>query len=164
MQIVRTIRSGWQPAELVPLIFDVFSDSVPAKLQPLGAADLTADFEMSNPPTWLNAGANSETTIRLTNRSTKAWPAFSGEGRVSVRYLVLVVARWFHRGQPVPGVGEVLRLPTNLAPGEQVSMEIPLAAPPRAGVYKVEIRVTQAVDARRGVTGPNAYEFEIVVD
>jgi hypothetical protein len=164
LQILRSARSGWQEAELVPLVLDVFTDAVPAKLQPLEAADLAGNVEVLSPPTRMAAGAQTETTIRLTNRSAKAWPAFSGEGRISVRYLVLVVARWLSGGQPVPGAGEVLRLPTNLAPGETLSMDLPLTAPQRPGDYEVEVRVTQAVDARRGVTGPDAAKFKVVVD
>lgn len=164
LQIVRAVRSGWQKAELVPLVLDVFRDRVPAKLQPLAASDLAGEIEVANPPAKVKAGSQIETTIRLTNRSEKSWPAFSGEGRISVRYLVLVVARWFDGGRPVPGAGEVLRLPSNLAPGETMSMEVPLTAPSHPGDYAVEVRVTQAIDARRGVTGPDAYTFEVVVD
>jgi hypothetical protein len=164
LQIVRAIRSGWQPAELVPLIFDVFSDSLPAKLEPLQAADLAGKLEMSNPPARLKVGSQAKTSIRLSTQSAKSWPACSGEGRISVRDLVLVVVRWFDRGKPVRGVGEVLRLPSNLAPGETMSMDVPLTAPLRPGDYEVEVRVTHAIDARRGVTGPDAYRFEVVVD
>jgi hypothetical protein len=164
LQIVRGARSGWQKAELVPLLLDVFRDTVPAKLQPLEASDLAGDVEVPNPPTRLKAGARTEATVHLTNRSTKSWPAFSGEGRISVRHLVLVVARWFYDGQPVPGAGELLRLPTNLAPGETMTMNVPLTAPQRPGGYEVEIRVSQAIDARRGVTGPDVYRFGVVID
>jgi hypothetical protein len=94
----------------------------------------------------------------------KSWPAFSGEGRISARYLILVVVRWFANGQALAGVGDVLRLPSNLAPDETIELEVPLVAPERPGTYEVEIRITQAIDARRGTTGTDAHRFKVAVD
>jgi hypothetical protein len=72
------------------------------------------------------------------------------------RYLTFLLVRWYAGGALLPGVGDVIPLPENVAPGEAVEMHFRLAAAPRPGDYEVELRVTQAIDGQRGVIGPDA--------
>jgi hypothetical protein len=105
-----------------------------------------------------------ETTVRITNGSDVGWPAFNGEGTISARYLVFVLVRWFAGGAPLPGVGDVVLLPENLSPGESLQMPLRLEAPSRPGDYEVEIRVSQAIDGRHGVVGPDALRRPVRVE
>ena len=62
------------------------------------------------------------------------------------------------------GVGDVLRLPSNVSPGETLDLDFDLVAPSRPGNYEVEIRVSQAVDGTRGVPSPSGFRFPVRVE
>jgi hypothetical protein len=93
-----------------------------------------------------------------------AWPAFSGDGTISSRYLTFLVIRWLADGEPVAGVGDVLPLPENVAPNELIAMRVPIVAPPDPGQFELELSVTQALDSRHGVVPPNALRVPVRVE
>jgi hypothetical protein len=162
LQITREARHGFRGGELLPVMVDAFRDARPALLAPLEAADLASSVELPALPDRLRAGTKTPLTARVVNNGTQSWPAFSGEGAISARYLVYLMVRWFDGEQTIDG--DVLPLPTNLAPGEALDMDVPLAAPQRPGRYTLEVRVTQALDGRRGVIGPDALRREVQVE
>ncbi len=164
LQIARALHSDFRGGEMGPLLLDVFRDAVPARLQPLAPEELASAIRIANAPTRMRAAAPGEILVRVSNRGAKAWPAFSGDGHISVRYLTLLVVRWFAGGQPVAGAGDVLRMPSNLMPGESLEMAVPLVAPARAGTYQVELRVTQALDGRHGISSADAARFPVTVE
>jgi hypothetical protein len=88
---------------------------------------------------------------KITNRSTAAWPAFSGEGVIGGRYLVFLLVRWLERGRALDGLGDVIAMPENVAPGEAVEIPLAVPPPPRAGEFELELRVAQAVDRMHGM-------------
>jgi hypothetical protein len=162
LQISREVRHGFRGGELLPVMLDAFGDSRPARLAPLEPADLASSVELAGLPDRLRAATTTPLTAKVVNNGTQSWPAFSGEGAISARYLVYLMVRWFDGDQTIDG--DVLPLPENLAPGEALEMALPLAAPKRPGRYTLEVRVTQALDGRRGVIGPDALRREVTVD
>jgi hypothetical protein len=163
LQIARALSRPFRGSELAPLLADVFREEKPAELKPLEPADLASGINVTNPPHRMAAGETRDLVLKVTNQGHESWPAFSGERRISVRYLVFVMARWFAGEQMVPGVGDVLRLPVNVAPQETIEMKFPLVAPSQPGDYEVEFRVTQAIDGTRGVPSPVGYRFPVGV-
>ncbi len=162
LQIVRSARNGWRGDEYLAVMWDAFTDTVPARVAALAPDDLTADVRVLEVPTLLPAGAPASVRVAVTNRAAQAWPAFTGEA-FSDRYLVFVLARWFAADVPVAGAGDVVRLPTNLAPGETDEVRLSLVAPLAPGAYEIELRVTQAIDGARGVVGPGAVRVPVRV-
>jgi hypothetical protein len=163
LQIARSAAQPWRGTELLPLIIDVLRDPEPIMLQQLKPADLASELAVLDPPRRMAPGETRDLSVEVTNEGAAAWPAFSGERRISVRFLVVVMARWFQEGTMIPGVGDVLRLPVNVSPGETVEMDFALVAPSRPGDYEVEIRVSQAIDGLRGVPSPSGYRFPVTV-
>jgi hypothetical protein len=149
---------------MVPLLASVGRDSRPVPLAPLAADDLAAGIELLDAPRTLGRGARRDAVVRLTNRGDKPWPAFSGEGSISVRYLVVLVVRWFAAGRPLGGEGDVLRLPANLAPHRSVDLHFQLAAPAQPGAYELDFRVSQAIDGMHGVIGPSGLRLSVLVE
>lgn len=163
LQIVRALRNGWHGTELAPLLINVFRDPAPALLRPLSEDDLAAEFTASSTPAEMRPGEEKIIEVQVTNRAQKAWPAFSGEGRISIKNLVLLVLRWEQDGRPLPGVGDVLRLPSNVSPGETLRLPVKLVAPARPGTYEADLRLSQAVDRIQGLYGTDALRFPVVV-
>ena len=163
LQIVRSAKQPWRGTELLPLIADVLRDPRPVMLAQLHPDDLANRITVSDPPRAMRPGETRSLAVKVTNDANVAWPAFSGERRISVRYLVVVMERWFQGDAMVPGVGDVLRLPVNVSPGETIALDFDLVAPSRPGNYEVEIRVSQAVDGIRGVPSPTGVRFPVKV-
>jgi hypothetical protein len=111
----------------------------------------------------MTAGSSKRVQLRITNSSNVAWPAFNGEGTINARYLTFLLVRWFAGGEVVPGVGDVILLPENVAPGEPVRMAFVLQAPSRPGDYEVEMRVTQAIDRQSGIVGVAVLRRNVLV-
>jgi MFS family permease len=162
-QIMRSVRQPWRGAELWPLITDVLRDPRPVMLAQLRPADLANRIAVADPPRAMRTGEERRLAVKVTNQSNVAWPAFSGERRISARYLVVVMERWFVGDMMLRGVGDVLRLPSNVSPGETLDLDFDLVAPSRPGNYEVEIRVSQAVDGTRGVPSPSGFRFPVRV-
>ena len=161
-QVVRAARSGFKGSELAGVLRDSFSDSTPAFLSPLTREDLASEFQVLGAPTTLPTGGTTSIEASITNRGAQSWPAFAGDLRV--RYLVFLIVRWFAEEQPLAGVGDVLWLPQNLAPGDSLKMSVPLQAPSAPGHYEVELRITQALDGSRGISSSDAYRFPVTVN
>jgi hypothetical protein len=164
LQIARAMASGFKGTELAPLLASVARDPRPVPLAPLKPNDLAAEIESTDGVVRMRPGSMRELVVRVTNRSDKPWPSFSGDGDVYVRNLVVLVARWLANGQPVAGMGDVVRLPTNVAPGEQAEVPLRLTAPPRSGAYEVDVHVVQAIDGEKGVVGPNGFRVPLRVE
>lgn len=164
LQIVRAMTSGFRGAELAPLLAGVVRDPRPVPLAPLTANDLAADIASTDGVAAMRRGSTREVVVRVTNRSDKPWPSFSGNGRIYARHLVVIAARWLAEGQPVAGMGDVVRLPSNLAPGACADVRLQLTAPGRPGAYEIDVHVVQAIDGEHGVSGPNALKFQMRVD
>lgn len=162
LQITRSWQHGLRPLELSRVVFDTLASGSAVRIVELTPAQLAGAITADLPST-MSVGGAVETTVRVHNASDVGWPAFNGEGTISARELVFVLVRWFGNGAPLPGVGDVVLLPENVSPGETVDVPLRLQAPPRAGNYEVEIRVSQAVDGQHGVIGPDALRQEIRV-
>lgn len=164
LQITRALRNGWRGGELAQVMFDAFRDPLPARVEPLVQDDLASAIEARDFPAAMRRGATAAGSLEITNRGAATWPAFSGEGVMSSRYLVFVLTRWFMNGRLVDGVGDVALLPVNLAPGETIEMPLSVIAPPSAGDFELELRVSQAVDRARGLVGHDALRLPVHVE
>lgn len=163
LQIARAMASGFKGTELAPLLAGVVRDPRPVLLAPLNADDLAAEIESIDGVTTMRAGSTRALIVRVTNRSDKPWPSFSGNGRIYARYLVVLAARWLADGRPLAGMGDVVTLPSNVAPGEMTEVPLRLTAPSRPGAYEIDVHVVQALDGERGVVGPTDLKFPIRV-
>jgi hypothetical protein len=163
LQIARALGSGWKGNELAPLLADILRDPRPVLLSPLAAAELAADIETAVAVERMRPGEARDTVLRVTNRGDKPWPSFSGYGRIYARRLVVLVVRWLDAGTPLPGMGDVVRLPANVAPGTTVEVPVRLTAPLHAASYAIDVHVSQALDGEQGVVGPNSLEFPVRV-
>jgi hypothetical protein len=163
LQIVRGWREGWKGGELAGVMFDAFRDRVPARVAPLAVADLASTVVVTGVPREVRRGADVPGVAKITNTSSVGWPAFSGEGVISARYLVFVLARWVANGQPIPQSGDVFPLPENVAPGDTVEMRFTVPAPSQTGELQLEFRVTQAVDALHGLASDDAARVPVRV-
>jgi hypothetical protein len=164
LQITRAWHNGWRAGELAPVMFDAFRDRVPARVAPMTESDLASAITMRSLPAAVRRGTNATGVVEITNRGNAAWPAFSGDGVISSRYLVFLLARWFQQGQLLEGAGDVLPLPKNLPPGETVSMPFSVAVPSVAGDLELELRVTQAVDRAHGLISQDALRVLVKVE
>jgi len=156
LQIVRGWHEGWKATELARVMFDAFRDTVPARVAPLTGADLASTIVVTGVPREVRSGGSVPGVAKITNTSSVAWPAFSGEGVISARYLVFVLARWLANGQPIPLSGDVFPLGENVAPGETIELPFSVSAPAVTGALELELRVTQAVDAVHGLASDDA--------
>jgi hypothetical protein len=163
LQIVRALNSGLKPGELVPIMLDAFGDPVAAQVAPLSEADLASSVEIRGFPDAIDRGSTVRGVAEVTNRSSVAWPAFSGEGTIGGRHLVYVLVRWFADGRPLPGAGDVLELPENASPGETVEVPLSLQVPMVPGAFELEFRVTQAVDRLHGMISQDARRVRLRV-
>lgn len=163
LQIVRAARRGLRPTELLPVMLDAFRDEPPARIARLAPEQLASAMRPLSLPATMAPGERREVALELVNRGDRTWPAFNGEGVISARHLTFLLVRWFAGGAPVPGAGDVVRLPVNGAPGEALTVRWELVAPERAGDYELELRVTQAIDGSRGVVGADALRVPLRV-
>jgi len=164
LQIVRALRNGWRAGELAPVMLDAFRDRVPARVAPLTVDDLTSVIAIWKLTGDVRRGAPVTALVQITNRSAVAWAGFSGEGAISSRYLVGLLARFLDRGRQLPGVGDVIILPQNLSPDETVYLPLSLTAPPVAGQFKLELRITQVLDGAHGLVGRETRRIWIRVE
>lgn len=164
LQITRAMASDFKGTELAPLFAGILRDPRPVMLTSLTESDLAADIQSVDAMTAMRRGSTRDVVVRVTNRSDKPWPSFSGNARIYARHLVVIVARWLVDGQPLAAMGDVVRLPSNLAPGESTDVHLQLTAPSRPGAYTIDVHVVQAMDGERGVSGPNALTLPVRVD
>jgi hypothetical protein len=148
-QVARLARGPWRGGDLAPLLATVFFDRQPARVGALTKDDLANTIEVGAAPRRFEPGKAAEMTVRLRNDGPHTWPVFTGD--IGVRYTVFLVVQWYRDGVPLPGVGDVLRLPRNVEPGKTIDVDVPLEIPDAPGAYQVELRVTQAVDGARGI-------------
>jgi len=163
LQIVRGWHEGWKGAELAGVMIDAFRDPVPARVAPLTGADLASSIVVTGVPREVRPGASVPGVAKITNTSSVGWPAFSGDGVISARYLVFVLGRWLANGQPIPSSGDVFPLPENVAPGETIELRFTVPAPSVTGELQLELRVTQAVDALRGLASDDTARVPVRV-
>lgn len=163
LQIMRALHNGWRAGELAPVMIDAFRDPVPARIVPLSEADLASDITARGLPTRLPRGGTVSGVVDVTNRGAAAWPAFNGDGVMNSRNLVFLLVRWLANGRPLEGVGDVVALPLNVSPGETVEIPVSVTAPSESGTFELELRVSQAMDRRRGLIGPNALRLPMRV-
>jgi len=163
-QIGRSFANGFNGFELLPVMLDVFTDAVPAQLVELRPQDLASRVEVVGVPSRMKQGEERTMRARITNLGAAAWPMFSGKGLLDIRHLVFVVQTWRVGGRQLNGIGEVVLLPENVEPGETIDVEMPLVAPRMPGTYDVEVRVTQAIDGRRGIPSPDSLVSRIRVE
>lgn len=165
LHVVRAFRSGWHGGELLPFFIGAFRDPVPARLELLRAADLASEVTVRDAPARLRRGGSQPLVASVTNRGTRTWPAFAAD--YSQREIVFLVVRWLASGQQVPGVGEVLKLPKNVCPGEVVQVPFRLTAPAQPGQYEVDLVTVQARDQEGGLSSggrTDTYRFPLTVD
>ena len=153
LQIVRSWRSGFQPLELWRMLADGWTDPVVAHVGPLDETQLAGEVKLSWMPPTIAPGARRTVVLRIINKSTVGWPAFNGEGAINSRYLTFLLVRWYKDGALLSEAADVIPLPENVSPGERAKMIFLMQAPSKAGDYEVEMRVAQAVDRQRGISG-----------
>lgn len=163
LQIMRALHNGWRAGELLPVMMDAFRDPVPARIAKLSEADLASDIGARGLPTQLPRGGTATGVVDVTNRGSAAWPAFTGDGVINSRHLMFLLVRWLANGRALEGVGDVVALPLNVSPGETVEVPISVTAPSVPGNFELELRVSQAVDRRRGRIGLNALRLPMRV-
>lgn len=164
LQIARSAGNGLHPFELRRVMIDAFRDPQAARVASLSPEQLAGAVTAIDVPPALAAGATRPVAVEIRNDGDLAWPAFNGEGVISARHLVFLLVRWYAGGAPLQEGGDVIPLPENVAPGEAIEVRWSLLAPTRPGDYELELRVTQAVDGRRGVIGPGALRLPVRVD
>ena len=164
LQIARSARNGLHPFELRRVVTDAFNDPGGTTLAALTPPQLAGAIRAVDLPAALPPGVTREVGIEIRNVGDAGWAAFNGDGVISARHLVFLMVRWYAGGQPLAEAGDVVPLPENVAPGEAIAMRWPLQSPARAGDYELELRVTQAVDGRRGVIGPDALRVPVRID
>jgi hypothetical protein len=161
-QVARLMRGAWRGADMGPLLATAFFDPHPARVGPLTPEDLANTVEVDAAPVRFEPGEVAEIAVQLRNDGDHTWPAFTGD--IAVRYTVFLVVQWYRDGAPLPGVGDVLRLPRNVEPGGSVEVDVPLQAPMALGAYQIELRVTQAVDGTRGIADPDPLRISARVE
>jgi len=164
LQIVRSARNGFRGSELARVMRDAFVDAIPAQVAALEPDQLRARIIVPTLPVAMVAGGQARMLIGVVNRAAVTWPAFNGESMISSRYLVFLMVRWFAGADLVPGVGDLIPLPENLAPTQRVGITTDIAAPSIPGNYELELRVTQAIDETRGVIGPGGIRIPVRVE
>lgn len=163
--LVRAWRSGWHGGALVALSIGVFRDPVPARLQALRPTDLAAGLTVREAPARLRHGTFQPVVASITNLGTQAWPAFAAD--YSTGGLVVLVVRWLASGQPLSRVGDVIKLPKNVCPGEAVRVPFRLTAPAQPGQYEVELLAVQARNQGGGLSSgarEDTYRFSVAVE
>ena len=163
LQIARGWRNGWHGGDLAGVMWDAFQQPVPAQVAPLSERELASDISARGLPKEVRRGGTAHAVVEVTNRSTAAWPAFSGEGPISSRHLIFLMMRWFAHGQPLPGAGDEVMLPMNLSPGRSAEVPVSLTAPAVVGDLELEFRVAQVLDGAHGLVGPNALRVPVRV-
>lgn len=163
LQIMRGLHNGWRAGEIAPVMWNAFREPLPARIVPFSQADLASSITARGFPAALPRGGTATGVAEVTNRSTVAWPVFSGEGVLSARYLVFLLVRWLAHGQPLSGSGDVILLPRNLSPGETVEVPLSLAVPSITGGLELELRVAQALDGLHGAVGADVLRLPVQV-
>jgi hypothetical protein len=163
LQIVRAWHTGWHAGDLAQVMVDAFRHTVPARVAPLTIGDLASTVRVRALPPEVRRGERIAGVAEITNRGSVGWAAFSGDGVISARYLVFLLARWLVHGQPIPGSGDVLALPVNVGPGETIELPFAVPAPSIAGDLELELRVAQAVDAVHGLVSDDALRVPVRV-
>ena len=104
-------------------------------------------------PRWPRVARSLRVSWRLTNHGTRRLARlFSGRGEISVRYLIVLVVRWFAGERQVAGAAT-----SSASAGEPGTRRDTGHAASAHGArrcrayYDVELRVTQALDGRHGV-------------
>jgi len=164
MQVERAAASTFKGFELAPLLAGVARDPRPVPLVQLTERDLAAEIETSDRAVRMRRGSTREIVVRVTNRGDKSWPSFSGEGLMYARHLVVLVARWLAGGKPLAGEGDVVRFPSNVAPGDTAEVALRLTAPLLRGFYEIDVRVGQALDGEHGLVGLDALTIPMRVE
>ncbi len=98
----------------------------------------TAEIEVAPQVLTLSASDIATVPVTITNTSVRTWPA-DGSTLVSVSYHWLSATA----SDMIIFDGLRTRLPADLAPGEQVPLELRVKAPAQAGAYRLQIDLIQ---------------------
>jgi len=100
-------------------------------------------------PLHYRAGRPERLTLRLTNRGTAMWPAFSDYGDLDCRILGV----WKQDGNSINDGSHSVLLPRNLAPGESIHISARIDTPSRFGTYELDLILVQLVNNASGIYG-----------
>lgn len=159
-QVVRGARGRFRGLELAGLLSQMVHDPQPAALTSFENEPFAAEVTVATPlPAAVPANESLELSLRITNRSSRAWPVFAdfGPGEVGVVY------RWF-RGCELDAVLGLARLPRNVAAGETVDLYAVIRTPERPGDLKLNLGVAQVIDPVSVRLAGGAIEFPVRVE
>jgi hypothetical protein len=160
-QILRALHSGWHGTQLGPLLWQAFTDPQPAQLRRLDAADLAGDLALEGAaPASYSAGGRTVLRLRVTNRSTVTWPAFSDFGHLDVG----LVYSWWRNGSMLNNEGGFIALPRNLPSGASDELWVHIDAPAARGRYELQIALVQVLEADAGTSGGVILRLPAAVD
>lgn len=150
LQIVRALRGGWHGTDLGPLLWQMLTDPRPALLRKLDPAALAGDIAIEGPlPLRYHAGRFERLIVRITNKGTAVWPAFTDYGYLNCR----VVGVWKLGGETIEEGSFSLVLPRNLGPGESVRIASVIDTPARRAAYELDLMLLQLLDNGSGISG-----------
>ncbi len=149
LQIVHAATAGWHGTNMLPLLWQTFTDPRPALLRPLPPEDLAGQITVKDPlPLRYAHGVGGEVTLELTNQGHQVWPAFSDYGFLNCR----VNYRWALNGNLLEE-NHAMFLPRNLGAGESLVMRRHLEIPSHPGKYELDLMMVQVLKADRGIFG-----------
>ncbi|MFQ5665233.1 MAG: hypothetical protein ACE5I7_02260 [Candidatus Binatia bacterium] len=159
-QIVRAARAGWHGTDLAPLVWQALTDPRPVLLEPLSAAALAGAISMEGTRALrYGAGSRGRLTVRVTNRSDVAWPAFSDYGYLQCK----LAYRWWS-GARMLAVAGGIALPRNLAPGESARIRARVQMPAEPGSYELELMLVQVLDVDKGASGGTTLRLPVEIE
>lgn len=126
LEFARVLRPGGVMAFQLP--------SGPIAPEPLPADACRARLEVLSAPAALAADEVADLSVRLTNASAVTWPADR---------LLKLGNHWLREGTLAVLDDGRRDLPAPLEPGDCVTLELRICAPPDAGEYEVELDVVQ---------------------
>ncbi len=159
LQVVRSVRNGCHPAELLPALHTLADARAAARLRVLGRDELVGEIRAGEQgPLHLQPGERRELRVRVANRSGAPWPWFADWG-----YLDVVLAyRW--RGPGQEKRWGTVPLGRNLLPGEEVVLRVPIEAPHEPGNYALSLYVAQRLDDHRMGSGGTEQHLLVTVN
>jgi hypothetical protein len=150
LQIVRALRGGWHGTDLGPLLWQMLTDPRPALLRTLAPAALAGDIAVEGAlPLRFHAGQFEWLSVRVTNKGTAVWPAFTDYGHLDCR----VIGVWKLGGETVEDGAFSLVLPRNLGPGESALIVSMIDPPARHAADELDLALVQRLNDHSGIFG-----------
>jgi hypothetical protein len=118
--------------------------------RPLPDSAFRVNWGKHNVPSTLAAGATVRVNITVRNDSDTTWPdPRTADASETGAYAVRLSYRWLHETDDTPAQDDQSRLdlPAPLAPGESVTLTVPVTVPGRTGRYRLQFDLVQELVA-----------------